>query len=83
MRLAFVVSNADRRMLGAEQELHVLAAMRARGVDARLFRMQDIAEPEQLDLLAKEGCQYFQGYLCSGPIDSQALVRLVGGATNA
>ncbi|WP_404339552.1 putative bifunctional diguanylate cyclase/phosphodiesterase [Sphingomonas sp. MMS12-HWE2-04] len=31
----------------------------------------------QLDLLAKEGCQYFQGYLCSQPIDVPELTRLV------
>lgn len=31
----------------------------------------------QLDMLAKEGCQYFQGYLCSGPIDVPALAALV------
>ncbi|WP_213979465.1 bifunctional diguanylate cyclase/phosphodiesterase [Sphingomonas sp. dw_22] len=31
----------------------------------------------QLDMLAKEGCQYFQGYLCSGPIDVPALATLV------
>ncbi|UZK69862.1 EAL domain-containing protein [Sphingomonas sp. S1-29] len=31
----------------------------------------------QLDLLAKEGCQYFQGFLCAPPIDVAALVALV------
>jgi EAL domain-containing protein (putative c-di-GMP-specific phosphodiesterase class I)/GGDEF domain-containing protein/DNA-binding NarL/FixJ family response regulator len=31
----------------------------------------------QLDLLAKEGCQYFQGYLCSEPLDVPALTRRV------
>ncbi|MBB5708964.1 putative bifunctional diguanylate cyclase/phosphodiesterase [Sphingomonas xinjiangensis] len=31
----------------------------------------------QLDLLAKEGCQYFQGYLCSEPLDVPALAQLV------
>ncbi len=31
----------------------------------------------QLDLLAKEGCQYFQGFLCSPPIDVPALAALV------
>ncbi|MHA6719474.1 putative bifunctional diguanylate cyclase/phosphodiesterase [Sphingomonas sp. RS6] len=31
----------------------------------------------QLDMLAKEGCQYFQGFLCSGPIDVPALAALV------
>ena len=28
-------------------------------------------------LLAKEGCQYFQGFLCSEPIDVPALAQLV------
>lgn len=31
----------------------------------------------QLDLLAKEGCQYFQGYLCSPAVDSAALAGLL------
>ncbi|AJP71838.1 putative bifunctional diguanylate cyclase/phosphodiesterase [Sphingomonas hengshuiensis] len=31
----------------------------------------------QLDLLAKEGCQYFQGFLCAPPLDVPALARLV------
>ncbi len=31
----------------------------------------------QLDLLAKEGCQYFQGYLCAEPLASGALTRMV------
>ncbi|UYY58794.1 putative bifunctional diguanylate cyclase/phosphodiesterase [Sphingomonas sp. S2-65] len=33
----------------------------------------------QLDLLAKEGCQYFQGYLCSEPLDVPALAQRVHG----
>ena len=31
----------------------------------------------QLTLLAREGCNYYQGYLCSPPIDSAALEALV------
>lgn len=34
----------------------------------------------QLDLLAKEGCQYFQGFLCSEPVDVPALAQLVAKA---
>ncbi|RYY26810.1 MAG: bifunctional diguanylate cyclase/phosphodiesterase [Sphingomonadales bacterium] len=34
----------------------------------------------QLDLLAKEGCQYFQGFLCSEPIDVPALAQLAARA---
>ena len=33
----------------------------------------------QLDLLAKEGCQYFPGYLCAEPLDVPALANLVQG----
>ena len=35
---------------------------------------------EQLDLLAKEGCQYYQGYLCSEPVDVPALAQLIAKA---
>ncbi|MBN8807566.1 MAG: EAL domain-containing protein [Sphingomonas sp.] len=34
---------------------------------------------EQLDLLAKEGCQYYQGFLCAEPLTSEALAGLVAG----
>ncbi|WP_346775466.1 GGDEF domain-containing phosphodiesterase [Sphingomonas sp. G-3-2-10] len=39
---------------------------------------EGVETAEQLDLLAKEGCQYFQGFLCSAPIESSALASLVG-----
>ncbi|WP_315760238.1 EAL domain-containing protein [Sphingomonas sp. Y38-1Y] len=32
----------------------------------------------QLELLAAEGCQYFQGYLCAPPLALEALAALVG-----
>jgi len=32
---------------------------------------------EQLDLLAKEGCQIYQGYLCSGAVTGTALAELL------
>lgn len=32
---------------------------------------------EQLDLLAQEGCNLFQGFLCSRPVDAATLARLV------
>jgi len=38
---------------------------------------EGVETAEQLDLLAKEGCQYFQGFLCSAPIDVPALAQLV------
>lgn len=48
---------------------------------ARSLGISVIAEgvetQDQLDLLAKEGCQYFQGYLCSEPIDVPALKQLM------
>ncbi|MDF7777135.1 bifunctional diguanylate cyclase/phosphodiesterase, partial [Sphingomonas sp. AOB5] len=40
---------------------------------------EGVETAEQLDLLAKEGCQYYQGFLCSVPIESAALAELVGG----
>ncbi|MBR0551698.1 putative bifunctional diguanylate cyclase/phosphodiesterase [Stakelama marina] len=49
---------------------------------ARSLGLAVIAEgvetEEQLDLLAKEGCQYFQGYLCAEPLTVAALTELVG-----
>ena len=48
---------------------------------ARSLGLTVIAEgvetDEQLDLLAKEGCQYFQGFLCAEPLTSKALGELV------
>lgn len=48
---------------------------------ARSLGLSVVAEgvetEQQLDMLAKEGCQYFQGFLCSGPIDVPALAALV------
>ena len=40
---------------------------------------EGVETKEQLDLLAKEGCNYYQGFLRSGPIDAEALARLMGG----
>ncbi|MGX9964229.1 glycosyltransferase family 4 protein [Roseomonas sp. F4] len=48
MRLALVMSHADRRMVGARRELHWLAALRRQGVDARMFRMHDEAREDAL-----------------------------------
>ncbi len=48
---------------------------------ARSLGLAVIAEgvetEEQLDLLAKEGCQYFQGFLCAEPLTSAALADLI------
>lgn len=48
---------------------------------ARSLGLAVIAEgvetTEQLDLLAAEGCQYYQGFLCAGPLDAVALADLV------
>ena len=49
---------------------------------ARSLGLEVIAEgvetQEQLALLAREGCGLYQGFLCSPPIDSEALAALVG-----
>ncbi|RDE07392.1 GGDEF domain-containing protein [Sphingomonas aracearum] len=49
---------------------------------ARSLGLAVIAEgvetDEQLDLLAKEGCQLFQGFLCAGPLAVAELVELMG-----
>lgn len=48
---------------------------------ARSLGLAVIAEgvetEEQLSLLAREGCNYYQGFLCSPPVDVAALVELV------
>ena len=38
---------------------------------------EGVESEAQLDLLAAEGCQYFQGYLCAEPLDDAALVAFV------
>ncbi|WP_439599257.1 glycosyltransferase family 4 protein [Falsiroseomonas sp.] len=51
MRLALVASHANRRLEGSQQELHLLAALRERGVEARLFRLEEGQPPQQLQAL--------------------------------
>ena len=38
---------------------------------------EGVESAEQLDLLAREGCQYYQGYLCAGPLDVASLAALI------
>ncbi|HEX8482490.1 MAG TPA: bifunctional diguanylate cyclase/phosphodiesterase [Allosphingosinicella sp.] len=49
---------------------------------ARSLGLEVIAEgvetEEQLSLLAREGCNLYQGFLCSPPVDVATLVRLTG-----
>lgn len=48
---------------------------------ARSLGLSVIAEgvetDEQLSLLAREGCNYYQGFLCSPPVNEGALVKLL------
>jgi len=48
---------------------------------ARSLGLSVIAEgvetQEQLDLLAQEGCNLYQGFLCSRPIEASALAALM------
>jgi diguanylate cyclase (GGDEF)-like protein len=50
---------------------------------ARSLGLEVIAEgvetEEQLGLLAQEGCNLYQGFLCSPPVEGEALVALVEG----
>ena len=38
---------------------------------------EGVETEEQLDLLAKEGCQYYQGFLCAEPLTGAALAELL------
>ena len=40
---------------------------------------EGVETEEQLGLLAQEGCNLYQGFLCSPPVDSSALAKLVVG----
>ncbi len=66
MRLALVMSHADRRMEGARRELHFLAALRALGIDARLFRMHGGAAEEVRLLDGQVPCSFW-------PVDDPAV----------
>jgi EAL domain-containing protein (putative c-di-GMP-specific phosphodiesterase class I) len=48
---------------------------------ARSLGLSVIAEgvetAEQLDLLAREGCNFYQGYLCAAPLTDAALTELL------
>ncbi|HKR24285.1 MAG TPA: bifunctional diguanylate cyclase/phosphodiesterase, partial [Allosphingosinicella sp.] len=50
---------------------------------ARSLGLDVVAEgvetEEQLGLLAEEGCNLYQGFLCSPPVTGEALVRLIAG----
>ena len=49
----------------------------ARSLDLTVIA-EGVETPEQLDLLAREGCQLFQGFLCAEPLTVEALAGLVG-----
>jgi diguanylate cyclase (GGDEF)-like protein len=39
--------------------------------------VEGVETPEQLELLAEEGCTLYQGFLCSPPVDAETLAKLV------
>lgn len=41
---------------------------------------EGVEDDEQHDLLAAEGCDLYQGFLCAGPLDEVALAALIGRA---
>ena len=51
---------------------------------ASALGLETIAEgvetEEQRTLLEARGCTYYQGFLCSGAVDSRELERLIGAA---
>ena len=49
----------------------------ARSLDIAVIA-EGVETQEQLALLAAEGCQYYQGFLYAPPLNSEALVALVG-----
>jgi glycosyltransferase involved in cell wall biosynthesis len=49
--LAIVMSHASRSMGGAVRELHFCAALRARGIDARIWRMHEGKETESEEMM--------------------------------
>ncbi len=51
MRLALIMSHASRSMGGAIREVHFCAALRAQGVDARIWRMHPGPETEREEIL--------------------------------
>jgi diguanylate cyclase (GGDEF)-like protein len=50
----------------------------ARSLDLSVIA-EGVETEEQLSLLAREGCNYYQGFLCSPPVDARALEALVRG----
>jgi EAL domain-containing protein (putative c-di-GMP-specific phosphodiesterase class I) len=54
----------------------VLAMARALGLDVVA---EGVESQEQLRLLREEGCDFYQGFLCSPPVNSKELARLVEG----
>lgn len=49
----------------------------ARSLDLAVVA-EGVETEEQLTLLAREGCNYYQGFLCSAPVDAATLETLVG-----
>ncbi|MES2338678.1 MAG: EAL domain-containing protein [Pseudomonadota bacterium] len=63
---------------GSERDTVIVRSVidMARSLDLSVIA-EGVETAAQRDLLAAEGCRYFQGYLCSPPTDSATLVALV------
>jgi EAL domain-containing protein (putative c-di-GMP-specific phosphodiesterase class I) len=42
---------------------------------------EGVEQQAQLDYLQQQGCDYYQGYLCSKPLSAQDFEQLLRGAT--
>ena len=61
-------------VMGEEAPLDILQRFALQLID-----YVDRRDEEQRDLLAAQGCDLYQGFLCAGPLAERALATLVEG----